>query len=194
MQVLRKTWKIVSAVLVIVIVLAALFLAGMRLIGWHVFTVVSGSMEPVYSVGDMIYVKPVEPEEIQVGDVITFVMNENLVVGTHRVTEVEQKDEHLYFHTKGDANASEDAVAVMDENVLGVPMLSIPLLGYISSWVQQSPGCYVAIAVAAMLLAIVILPDILDKSKKRRQEEIDEAVAKALEAAKKAGEVKNEEE
>ena len=176
----RKIWKIVSTVLVIMIVFMAVTLVGMRLIGWQVFTVVSGSMEPTYSVGDMIYVKPVEPEDIKAGDVITFVMNENLVVGTHRVTEVEQREEHLYFNTKGDANDTVDAAAVMDENVLGEPVFAIPLLGYVSAWVERPPGSYVAVAVATMLLAIVILPDFFGGSKSKRQKEIDEAVAKAL--------------
>lgn len=184
MRVYKKIWKILSTVLVIMIVFMAVALVGMRLVGWQVFTVVSGSMEPTYSVGDMIYVKPVKPEEIQAGDVITFVMNENLVVGTHRVTEVEQREEHIYFHTKGDANETADVAAVMDENVLGKPVLAIPLLGYVSNWVQRPPGSYIAVAVATLLLAIVILPDILSGSRKQRQEEIDEAVAKALAAEK----------
>lgn len=181
---LYRVWKILSTVVTILLVFFALSMVGLRCIGWQVFTVVSGSMEPTYSVGDMIYVKPVEPEEIKAGDVITFVMNENLVVGTHRVTEVEQREEHLYFHTKGDANDMVDAAAVMDQNVLGEPVFAIPFLGYISNWVQRPPGSYIAVAAVAVLLSTVLLSDILGRNRKSRQEEIDEAVAKALAAEK----------
>lgn len=179
-----RVWRVISSVLTILLVILAVSLVGLRCMGWQAFTVVSGSMEPVYSVGDMIYVKPVEPEMIEAGDIITFVMNEDLVVGTHRVTEIEQREEHLYFHTKGDANDTVDAAAVMDENVLGEPVFAIPLLGYVSNWVQSPPGSYIAVAVAAVLLALVLLPDIFGGSKKQRQKEIDEAVAAALAAEK----------
>ena len=185
-QSFSKIWSIVSTVLVGAVVVLAVLLLGGRLLGWQVFTVVSGSMEPVYHVGDLLYVRPTDPADLQPGDVITFVMNEQLVVGTHRVVEVEDTGERLYFYTKGDANAAMDAAPVAQENVLGTPVLSIPLLGYVAAFVQQPPGSYVAVAVGAVLLVLVLLPD-LPGSKKRREHQqqaqqaaIDQAVAKAL--------------
>ena len=179
-------WSIVSTVLVGAVVVLAVLLLGGRLLGWQVFTVVSGSMEPVYHVGDLLYVRPTDPADLQPGDVITFVMNEQLVVGTHRIVEVEDTGERLYFYTKGDANAAMDAAPVAQENVLGTPVFSIPLLGYVAAFVQQPPGSYVAVAVGAVLLVLVLLPD-LPGSKKRREHQqqaqqaaIDQAVAKAL--------------
>lgn len=185
-QSFSKIWSIVSTVLVGAVVVLAVLLLGGRLLGWQVFTVVSGSMEPVYHVGDLLYVRPADPAYLQPGDVITFVMNEQLVVGTHRIVEVEDTGERLYFYTKGDANAAMDAAPVAQENVLGTPVFSIPLLGYVAAFVQQPPGSYVAVAVGAVLLALVLLPD-LPGSKKRREHQqqaqqaaIDQAVAKAL--------------
>lgn len=185
-QSFSKIWSIVSTVLVGAVVVLAVLLLGGRLLGWQVFTVVSGSMEPVYHVGDLLYVRPTDPADLQPGDVITFVMNEQLVVGTHRIVEVEDTGERLYFYTKGDANAAMDAAPVAQENVLGTPVFSIPLLGYVAAFVQQPPGSYVAIAVGAVLLVLVLLPD-LPGSKKRREHQqqaqqaaIDQAVAKAL--------------
>lgn len=185
-QSFSKIWSIVSTVLVGAEVVLAVLLLGGRLLGWQVFTVVSGSMEPVYHVGDLLYVRPTDPADLQPGDVITFVMNEQLVVGTHRIVEVEDTGERLYFYTKGDANAAMDAAPVAQENVLGTPVFSIPLLGYVAAFVQQPPGSYVAVAVGAVLLALVLLPD-LPGSKKRREHQqqaqqaaIDQAVAKAL--------------
>ena len=185
-QSFSKIWSIVSTVLVGAVVVLAVLLLGGRLLGWQVFTVVSGSMEPVYHVGDLLYVRPTDPADLQPGDVITFVMNEQLVVGTHRIVEVEDTGERLYFYTKGDANAALDAAPVAQENVLGTPVFSIPLLGYVAAFVQQPPGSYVAVAVGAVLLALVLLPD-LPGSKKRREHQqqaqqaaIDQAVAKAL--------------
>ncbi len=47
----------------------------------------SGSMELTYHVGALIYVKEVDPSEIQVGDAITFLPSED-TVATHRVVEI----------------------------------------------------------------------------------------------------------
>ena len=51
---LKKTWNIISTVLVAVVVILALLLAGARLLGMQVFTVLSGSMEPTYHTGSII--------------------------------------------------------------------------------------------------------------------------------------------
>ena len=54
MPTIKKAWSIMSSVLVGIVALAAFFLMGSRLIGYRAFNIVSGSMEPKYSVGDMI--------------------------------------------------------------------------------------------------------------------------------------------
>ena len=102
MTALRKIWNIVSTALVALTVLCAVFLMGSRLIGYRCFNIISPSMEPEYSVGDLIYVKKVDPATIKEGDVITFLVNEDLVVGTHRVVRVDAENQR--FYTKGDAN------------------------------------------------------------------------------------------
>ena len=61
---ITRIWSSVSTVLVVIVVVFALFLMGSRIIGFRVFNVISGSMEPNYSVGDLIYVKEVDVTEI----------------------------------------------------------------------------------------------------------------------------------
>lgn len=169
---LKKVWNIVTTVLVALVAVFAVFLMGSRLIGLQVFNVTSGSMEPTYSVGDLIYVKSVDPDSVKVGDPITFVLNENLVVATHRVVAIDK--ENRQFTTKGDANETEDANPVHFNNLVGVPKFAIPLLGYVSAYIQHPPGMYVAIALGIVLLAAVFLPDILTKKKKETPGEIPE--------------------
>ena len=168
-QKLNKIWSIASTAVVILAVIVAVLLMGLRLFGYQVFNVVSGSMEPTYSVGDLIYVKEVDPELIQVGDPITFVLNEDLVVATHRVIEID--GENRRFYTKGDANDTADAAPVHYNNVIGVPKLRIPLLGYVSNYIQHPPGSYIAVAIGALLIAAVFLPDLLKKENKAPKEE-----------------------
>lgn len=166
---LKKLWDTLSTALVAAVVVLALLLVGFRLVGFRVFNVISGSMEPTYSVGDLLYVKPVEPEDVRVGDPITFVLNENLVVATHRVVDIDE--ENQFFITKGDANANADASPVHFNNLIGVPKFHIPLLGYVSDYVQHPPGTYVTIAFCIVLLAAVFLPDLLFKDEEENQEE-----------------------
>ena len=164
----KKFWKCITSVLVALVVIVALLLVGARLTGLQVFTVLSGSMEPAYHVGSLIYVKDVDPFELESGDVITFMLDEN-TVATHRIVEVvpdEEDDSVVRFRTKGDANDSVDGGLVHYKNVIGTPVFTIPYLGYVASFIQNPPGMYYAIAFGVVLLALVFLPGMLDDGKK----------------------------
>jgi signal peptidase len=168
---IRKIWNSVSTVLIVIVVLLALALAGVRLFGLKVFSVLSGSMEPTYHVGSIIYVKEVDPKDVNVGDPITFVLDESLTVATHRVVEINTGDDGmLRFRTKGDANQTEDGgKGVHEKNLIGKPVFTIPFLGYLAACIQAPPGRYIAIALVVLLLISFILPDLLfpeDRKKK----------------------------
>lgn len=165
----KKIWDTVTTVLVALVMIFAVFLMGSRLVGLQVFNVISGSMEPTYSVGDLLYVKTVDPDSVRVGDPITFVLNEDLAVATHRVVAVDSVNRQ--FTTKGDANESEDARPVHFNNLVGVPVFAIPLLGYVSAYIQSPPGMYVAITFGVLLLAAVFLPDLLMKKSEKAEKQ-----------------------
>jgi signal peptidase len=166
---LKKIWNVASTTLVVIVVLCAVFLMGSRLLGYECYNVISPSMEPEYGVGDLIYVKKVDPTTIKANDVITFIVNEDLVVGTHRVVRVDAENQR--FYTKGDANDVEDAEPVHFNNVIGVPQFSIPKLGYVSDFVQNPPGMYITIGIGIVLIIAVFLPDIIVKKKEEENEE-----------------------
>lgn len=168
-----KVWNVFTSVLVALVVILALLLVGVRVFGMQVFTVLSGSMEPVYHVGSLIYVKETDPMTLQPGDVITFMLDEN-TVATHRIVDVipdEEDPSVIRFQTKGDVNDAVDGSLVHYKNVLGTPVFTIPKLGYLASYIQNPPGTYVAISVGAVLLALVFLPDLFggdEKPEKKR--------------------------
>lgn len=172
MTTLKKIWNIVSTTLVVLIVLCAVFLMGSRILGFECYTVISGSMQPKYMVGDLLYVKEVDPYSIKKGDDITFILNEDLVVATHRVIRVDTANQR--FYTKGIANEIEDSEPIHFNNVIGVPQFHIPKLGYVSDFVQNPPGMYITIGVGIILILIVFLPDILGKKKKQENAETEE--------------------
>ena len=165
----KKVWNVVSSILVALVVIFAALLVGARLFGLQVFTVLSGSMEPAYHTGSLIYVKKVDPTTIKEGQAITFLLAED-TVATHRVIEVVPDEEDptvLRFRTKGDANDSPDGGLVHYKNVIGVPVFTIPYLGYVANYIQQPPGMYVAISAGAILLLLVFLPDLFSDDKKK---------------------------
>lgn len=168
-----KIWNVFTSALVALVVILALLLVGVRVFGMQVFTVLSGSMEPVYHVGSLIYVKETDPMTLQPGDVITFMLDEN-TVATHRIVDVipgEEDPSVIRFQTKGDANDAVDGSLVHYKNVLGTPVFTIPKLGYLASYIQNPPGTYVAISAGAVLLALVFLPDLFggdEKPEKKR--------------------------
>ena len=165
MTTLKKIWNIVSTTLVVLMVLCAVFLMGSRLLGYQCYTVISGSMEPEYSVGDLLYVKKVNVNNIKVDDPITFILNEDLVVATHRVVRIDAENQR--FYTKGDANEIEDSEPVHFNNVIGVPQFSIPKLGYVSDFIQNPPGMYITIGVGIVLILLVFVPDMIGKKKEK---------------------------
>lgn len=192
MNVFRKLWNVISTLLVVAMVLLAFALVGVRLIGLTPYAVLSGSMEPTYHVGSLIYVKDVDPADIEIGDPITFVVNEDLLLATHRVVDIEifhtkhvqvmdENDKPVfdekgnpvleevpldepsyYFQTKGDANDAVDGSAVYYKNVVGKPVFSIPQLGYLSSYLQTKKGMIMGISIALVLVILTFLPDLLN--------------------------------
>ena len=167
---IKKIGNVVTTVLVVAVVLLAIALAGVRLFGLQVYTVLSGSMEPAYHVGALLYDKKVDPAQLRPGDVITFMLDEETIV-THRIVEVVPDEEDpsvIRFRTKGDANAAEDGSLVHYKNVLGTPVFTIPKLGYFANFVQQPPGLYVAIAFGAVMVLLAFLPDLLGDDKKKK--------------------------
>ena len=156
----KKIWNWISGVLVGTMVLLAVVLVGVRLIGLKPFVVLSGSMQPVYKVGSLIYVKDVDYRDLEVGDPITYMASQDTVV-THRIVGIvpdSTDPDVLWFRTKGDANATEDVALVHCRNVIGKAVFSIPYLGYLSSYIQNPPGLYVALGCGAVLLIAVFWP------------------------------------
>lgn len=171
----RKIWNIASTVVLIIVVGVALLLFGSRLFGLQGFTVLSGSMEPTYHTGSVIYVKSADADALEVGQPITFYLS-GKTVATHRIIEVVEENGSVRYRTKGDANDVADGSLVAPQNIIGTPVFSVPYLGYALSYIQSPPGMYVAIAVGAFVVLLLFLPSLLfengnDKKSKSKEEQ-----------------------
>ena len=175
MKIAKKLWNGLTTVLVALVVILAILLVGVRLVGLTPYVVLSGSMEPTYHTGSLIYVKKADPFTIEAGTPITFMMDED-TIATHRVVGVVPDEEDstvIRFRTKGDANDAEDGTLVHYKNVIGTPVFSIPYLGYVSDYITNPPGMYIGFTVLGIIILMLFAPDLLraaDKADKKAEE------------------------
>lgn len=136
----------ILGVLILVAVLAlCLALTLPRFLGYGIYNVVSGSMEPEIPVGSVAYVEGVRAEDVAAGDVIAFQSGDSVII--HRVVEnqvVEGK-----FITKGDANAEEDMEKADYAALIGKVRSHYPFFGHLLEIYTSSVGKVYVICLAA---------------------------------------------
>jgi len=147
----RQTMRIISkSISTIVIVLMALGIAAFilpQVFGMELLAVVTPSMTPVHPVGSVVAVRPTPFDEIDIGDDITFIVSDNTLV-THRVVDIDPVTET--FVTQGLTNNRPDDPVAYD-NVRGVVLFSVPVVGRIFIWLEPTAN---KILVAAVIVAI----------------------------------------
>lgn len=124
--------KRIGKLILIMVILFCIPLTIPKVLGYQVYHVISGSMQPSIPINSVVYVEKKEAAEIQKGDIIAFYsVSDSGAIITHRV--VKNQVVSGQFVTKGDANNKEDIVPVPYEYVIGKVVLSIPLLGGVFS-------------------------------------------------------------
>ena len=149
-------------------VLSALWLVALAavvgLAVWsHLTTLVvvaGGSMEPAIPTGSLIQPRPVDPEEISVGDVV-IVRADNGVLVTHRVVRTADLPAGRHLELRGDANDSPDPVLVSADRVVGRVDYVVPAAGYVLTMLTTWTGILAVIALfAAALIGLSLLEDL----------------------------------
>ena len=181
----------IALILVSVFVLLSVVLtpAGQvpQVLGYSVFRVMTGSMEPEIRSDSLLVVKKTPPEEISPGDVISFFSPDPALEGavnTHRVVWIEEENGEIRFITKGDANLIEDTYPVEESALVGKAVFKSYGLGKAVS-LLSTPLVFGVIVLLPLLIillmnlyrAVRIAADIAKK-------EEEEAVRKALEEIK----------
>ena len=129
----------------IFIVIAAVLFAASKspnksMFGFRYYTVLTDSMVPEFSSGDMVFVKVSGAKGIKTGDVITFNPSSGSdAYLTHRVTEKitnYQGTGVTCFRTKGDANNADDSFLIDESRVIGKVQFHLPKMGVIVRFFQ----------------------------------------------------------
>jgi signal peptidase len=144
---LRRTAAVLGTVLLVAAVIPFVVFAVPQVVGAdHGFVILSGSMEPDISAGDVVIVDG--SRSVDVGDVITFEDDADIPT-THRVVAIEDGA----YVTQGDANEEPDDQPVDPDRVLGEVAVTIPYIGYIIVW-ANSPLGYVALVGVPLTLLL----------------------------------------
>ncbi|MBQ9250330.1 MAG: class B sortase [Oscillospiraceae bacterium] len=134
-----------GTLILMLVIISCLPLTVPRLLGYDIFNVVSGSMEPEIPVGSVVYVEQIAPEDVEPGDVIAFWRDDFVV--THRV--VENRFVVGEFITKGDANEQEDLNPVPYNTLIGRVKLHLPLAGQLFTLLSGNVGKLYLLCLAA---------------------------------------------
>lgn len=170
-QKINAVWSFISTFVVTIIVITAIALAAARIIGLQGFTVESNSMAPIYPINSFVLVKSIPPDEIEVGDIITYVFNEDGMLVTHRVTAVDTEKET--FITKGDNNNVPDASPVLWGNVVGKVVFGVPEIGSVLRIIMKPENKPYVIAAIAVIGIVSFALDLTEKKKRKISDNAD---------------------
>ena len=196
--------KIISSALLVLLVIVGLFLAyyliSARMVAKNpgyepkirLYTIVSGSMEPNIKVYDVILDFRVDsPEQIKVGDVITFRSTSNIskdLIVTHRVVDIKQVNGKYEYVTKGDYNPTPDSDTAKFSNIIGKVQMRFPQLGRLQFFLATKIGWLIVVVLPALgviiydIIKLVKLIKIKDEgssisgNSKTEEETIDKSV------------------
>lgn len=142
--------RILGTLILLAVLAVCLPLSVPKLLGYQVYDVVSGSMDPAIPVHSVVLVQPAAPEELQPGEIVAYRSGSSVVI--HRLVENHIVEGELV--TKGDANAEPDPLKVEYAGVLGTVTAHIPFIGIYAGALNTLPGKLYAfgfIVAAAML-------------------------------------------
>ncbi len=128
------------------------------ILGYSMFRVLSGSMEPEIPTNSMIVVRHVAPSEVREDDVISFYSSDPSLrgaVNTHRVLSVEKTNGIYIFRTKGDANLIPDEFPTSGNDLIGVVVFSSLFMGQLVR-LLSNPLVFIPI-IMGPLLALLFL-------------------------------------
>lgn len=151
-----RVLNITGTGMIIAVIILCSLLVFPGIIGFHMYHVLSGSMEPAVRVGSLIYVYEGQPEDVEEEDIIAFYSSlEDSGIITHRV--VKNNVVSGTFQTKGDANDEADPTPVPYDNYIGEVKLSIPYMGKLLAVMTSLYGKIAAACVVGLGIVLNLI-------------------------------------
>lgn len=122
---------------------------------YNAYVVLTGSMLPEIQIKDVVITKKYNPQDLEVGDIITFISSDqrlNRAIVTHRIRNkyYDSTTNTYTFQSKGDNNNVEDTALVESKNIIGKVIYKIPKLGYIQQILATRGGLIIIILIPSL--------------------------------------------
>lgn len=168
-----KTFIVSFLVIYLLFVIIQRVTNNSSIFGYRMFTVATGSMEPVYNVNDVILVKDTDPSTLKVGDDIAYLGNRDAVKGlvvTHRIIRIETLDDNKVHYTlKGVNNKYEDP-SITEDQILGKVLGKVYVVNFINHVVKNIYGFFFLVFCPLVLVIFLEIADTIIEAKVEKNE------------------------
>lgn len=182
-------YRIIKAIIIIVMVTYVTFVVVQRvsgnksIFGYRIFTVATGSMIPDYEINDVLAIKEVNSDELEVGDDITYLgkkLDVNGKIVTHRIINIKIEDGKKEFITKG-VNSSAEDPAITDDQIYGKVIGKIPVITTINHIIKNQYGFFFLIFLPLVTVIFLEIADTVteiktEKKKVEDNENVEEII------------------
>lgn len=165
--ILKTICVILLLILIAVLALQRFSNNEMAIAGIRIFNVATESMVPEYEVGDVLLVKEVDTDTLEIGDNITYLGEQgsfaNRVV-THQIVDIEEIDGEKIYHTKGIANDAEDPTITADR-IYGKVIYKCLIISLLTKLMNNMAVFYIVVFIpVGILIFLQIKAHIDDKN------------------------------
>lgn len=191
----KKIFSIITTVIKIICIIALILLITVLALqrfsnneiavgGFRIFNVATGSMVPEYNVGDVLIIKEVDTNKLEVGDDITYLGEVGTFkdrVVTHRIVRIEETVGGRIFYTKGIANDTEDP-QITGEQIYGKVVYKCVLISLLTKLMNNLTAFYIIIFIPFALLIFLQIKDYIADKKEDNNEEDEEDIDNELDS------------
>lgn len=166
-KITKKIFKRVILIILIILFVVNLILSfeeNTHILGFYMFNIVSESMEPTFFKDDLVVVKKIELSNLQKGDIITFRQEDRII--SHRIVKIIIEKGEMKFITKGDNNEVQDKDSIEINNIYGKVVFSIPKIGKLIHYIQNSRGF---INIFIFVIIVFVLVSLKDNQRNNRK-------------------------
>jgi signal peptidase len=129
----------------------------------------STSMIPILNVGDLLVLKAYAPQDISVGNIVVYTASWHDKPIVHQVIAIQIVDGEYHYFTKGYNNTMQDPGYRLYQDIVGVVIFVIPLVGYVTLFLHTTAGFATVIIV---LIALIVIPEVFCKSEGEKSENV----------------------
>lgn len=191
----KKIFSIITTIIKIICIIALILLIAVLALqrfsnneiavgGFRIFNVATGSMVPKYNVGDVLIIKEVDTNKLEVGDDITYLGEVGTFkdrVVTHQIVRIEETVGGRIFYTKGIANDTEDPQITADQ-IYGKVIYKCVLISLLTKLMNNLTAFYIIIFIPFALLIFLQIKDYIADKKEDNNEEDEEDIDNELDS------------